>query len=114
MPTPLTDEAAIAATLRRYEMAYESLDVNLIREVYPTLTQEQVERLTRDFAALNSYRLDFSGVKMNITGDTAIVTCTIIRRIAPRVGRTEGGTTPTTIRLRKQAGGWAIESLSGR
>ena len=113
-PTVLSEEAAIAATLRRYETAYESLDVNLVRDVYPTLTQEQVERLTRDFAALNSYRLDFSGVTVSITGDTAVVTCTIIRQIAPRVGRAAGTTTPTTIRLRKQGGTWTIERLSGR
>ncbi len=113
-PAPPTDEAAIAATLRRYEMAYESLDVSLVRDVYPALTQEQVERLTRDFAALNSYRLDFSGVKMSITGDTAVVTCTIIRQIAPRVGRAAGTTTPTTIRLRKQGATWTIERLGAR
>ncbi len=113
-PPVLSEEAAIAATLRRYETAYESLDVNLVRDVYPTLTQEQVERLTRDFAALNSYRLDFSGVKISITGDTAVVACTIIRQIAPRVGRAAGTTTPTTIRLRKQGGTWTIERLGAR
>ena len=113
-PTVQSEEAAIATTLRRYETAYESLDVNLVRDVYPTLTQEQVERLTRDFAALNSYRLDFSGVKISITGDSAVVTCTIIRQIVPRVGRAAGGTTPTTIRLRKQAGTWTIEGLGAR
>ena len=112
--TAPTDEAAIAATLRRYEAAYENLDVNLVRDVYPTLTQEQVERLTRDFAALNSYRLDFSAVKVSITGDTAVVTCTIIRQIAPRVGRAAGTTTPTTMRLRKQGGTWVIERLGAR
>jgi eukaryotic-like serine/threonine-protein kinase len=108
-PTPVpSDTEAVLATLRRYDAAYEALDIAAVQRVYPSLTQ--VDTLRRTFNEVSRYEVDTRASRVDVTGDTATVQATVARRMTRRVGdpRPFSNEASVEIRLRRTGDDWVI------
>jgi serine/threonine protein kinase len=74
-PNP-ADVQAIKETMARFKGAYDSMDINAIRQEWPSLTQTQADAIKTTFVGLTSIRLndDCEGSPA-LSGDTAEWTC---------------------------------------
>jgi hypothetical protein len=72
MAAVAADEAAIEATLRRYEQAYERLDAKAAVAVWWTVDRSA---LSRAFAGLASQTLVFRGCEVVVRASTATASC---------------------------------------
>jgi ketosteroid isomerase-like protein len=105
-PSVAAEEAAIRATLREYAAAYESLDVDAVRRVYPGVN---AGALARSFNGLSAQQVRISGDdKITIDGATAVVTCTVLQSFTPKVGQGRRQNVQSTFRLQKTGGRWVI------
>lgn len=77
------DLAGIRQTVERFERAYEALDADAARTVWPSL---QVERLSRAFSGLKSQAMTFDRCAINLAGAAATVACEAVTRVVPRFG----------------------------
>jgi hypothetical protein len=106
-PSVAAEEAAIRATLRDYAAAYESLNVDAVRKVYPKVNADALARSFREMAA-QQVQIG-NDAQISIEGATAVVRCTVIQGFTPRVGQ---GRRPqpvaATFRLQKTGGRWVI------
>jgi tetratricopeptide (TPR) repeat protein len=100
-----SEDAAIATTLRAYEDAYSSLDVEATRAVFPTVN---AALLAQGFAQMKAQRLQILEAQFVVSGTTATVTCRVRQRFEPKVGRASETTVSTTFFLQKSNGVWSI------
>lgn len=113
-PQAPSDSEAILETLRRYDAAYQSLDVAALLKVYPSLGGAQVDQLRRTFAGMTAYEMDTRVARVNVTGDAATVAARVARRMSPRVGRPVVNEVETEFRLQRAGAGWVIVSVAAR
>jgi serine/threonine protein kinase len=109
-PTPVpqltSEEAAVMATLREYAAAQESLSVDAVRRVYPTIN---AETLARSFRALSSQHVEIvGGAQITIDGTNAIVRCQVRLAFTPKVGQGRTETQTAVFRLQKTGDRWII------
>jgi hypothetical protein len=105
-------QAVIRETLRRYEAAYESLDVGALLRVFPRFAQEA--NLRKSFAGLSKYEMDLRVTRIDVNGDDATAAATISRRMSPRVGAPQNNDDTTEFRLRRSGEEWLIVSATPR
>ena len=109
-----SDSEAILDTLRRYEAAYESLDVAELLKVFPSLGNDQVEQLRRTFAGMAAYEIDSSITRVTVANNGATVLARVARRMTPRVGRAVVSDVTMEFRLQRAGADWVIVSVSAR
>jgi hypothetical protein len=80
----------------------------------PSLTAEQLRRLDRDFSNYRSYGVDVRGERISVDGDTATVTCEIVRSYETKNGVTGKRAVASVFRLRRSGSAWIIERLESR
>lgn len=118
-PLPATQEPTRfdAGEVRRaidaYRDAYQRLDADAARAIWPSVDAGALARAFRDLA---SQRVDFDGCVVSGEADTAQATCTGRTTYVPRVG---GGDAVIAahewrFRLRRGGGGWVIDSADVR
>ena len=108
------DMAAIREVLRHYEEAYRARDISAVARIMPSLTQQQLRALERDFSNFRSYHVDIADERITVDGSAATVTCRVVRSFVSRTGTDGGNTVSSVFHLRKVGGAWAIESLQSR
>ena len=108
------DVAAVRDLLRRYLEAYRARDIGAVAKVMPSLTQQQLSALERDFSNFRSYHVEIADERIAVDGATATVTCLVVRSFVSRTGADGGNKVPTVFHLRKSGGAWVIESLQSR
>jgi len=116
-PPPTAQESpaeAITNTLRRYDAAYESLDVSALLKVFPSLGRDQVDTLRRTFAGVSSYEMDTSVVKIEVNNDSATVLARVARRMNPRVGNPVVNDVENEFQLRRSGNDWVIVGVRAR
>jgi len=99
------EEQRILRLLDEYRAAYEQMDPNAVSRIHPTLSPSQ---LTGTFKQYRSFAMSIANPKISLSGNQAVVTCTITTNIRPRVGDTQSFTRPTTLRLQKTGQSWVI------
>ena len=104
-PSIASEEAAIRVTLREYAAAQESLSVDAVRRVYPTVDGAA---LARSFRELRSQRVEILSDQITIDGTNAIVRCEMRQAFTPRVGQGRTETRPSVFRLQKIGARWVI------
>ena len=109
-----SDSQAILATLRRYDAAYESLDVAAVMKVFPALEPAQVDQLRRTFAGMTAYEMDTRIVDVKVANGAATVLATVARRMTPRVGRSVVNEVETEFRLQRAGADWVIVGVTAR
>lgn len=107
-PAPVVDpRAPVQHTIERYRTAYERLDADAARAVWPTVNRGA---LARAFSSLSAQQLTFDGCTIDVNGATARANCRGRTRVVPRVGGgTETARREWSFWLRQANGGWTIE-----
>jgi hypothetical protein len=101
------DERGIYHVLQQYERAYERLDVNAARAVWPSLNARALERA---FGGLKEQALELSDCRIAMATREATAICGGRATYVPRVGHQTARTEPRqwTFRLRKVDQDWQI------
>jgi serine/threonine-protein kinase len=114
-PTPAqSDTQAVIEVLRRYDAAYEALDIAAVQRVFPALGRAQVDILRRTFEGVTRYEKNTRAGRVDVAGDTATVQATVTSRIAPRVGNSYADESEMELRLRRSGNDWVIVSVTPR
>jgi serine/threonine protein kinase len=111
-PKTFSDADAILDTLRRYQAAYEALEVSAVLQVFPSLDRDQLEQLRRTFTGLTAYSIEIRSPNVGLQGDSATVRALVVRRMIPRVGRPVTNEVETEFRLRRTGGVWVITAVT--
>jgi serine/threonine protein kinase len=108
LKTPPPAEAEINETLERLIDAYESLSIDEVKKVYPSVPGQSLKRA---FEAAKALRMRLTNRKVSESGDTATVECT--ETMTYTIGSTPK-TAPSVqivIQLKKTATGWIIDKM---
>jgi hypothetical protein len=113
VPTRVQEEQNIQRVLQRYALAYEQLDANAAKVVWPTL---DVRALTRAFEGLESQNLRFSGCELSISGAEAKAVCHGTATYVPKIGSKEPRTSRRdwVFKLKKLETDWRIAQSETR
>ena len=111
--TPVRDERlAIRTALNRYESAYNRLDVDAVRTIWPSLDQRA---LTRAFDNLSSQRVALQNCNVEVAGSTARANCSGNAAWTPKVGGGERKSARNwTFDLSELDGSWRIVHVQAR
>lgn len=119
LPTqpPVNPEAAeVFAALHRYEDAYESMDINELKEVWPTLSKAQIDKLKAGFKGAQAVKVQLQQCGPAATnGSTAQVSCTQSMVYTFEGHRQPPQTLAADISLKKGADGkWVVDEVRVR
>jgi hypothetical protein len=108
-PSAPSDEALIRRALSRYQAAYERLDAQSARDVWPGVNEHA---LARAFDELDSQQITFDACDVRPSGGAATATCRGSMRYVAKVGSRDPHVEPRvwTFSLRKLGSDWKIES----
>jgi tetratricopeptide (TPR) repeat protein len=108
-PPVRDDESLIRETLQRYRSAYEELNAQAARDVWPEVDEPALERA---FEALESQRLSFDECSVEVHGTVATAACSGTARYTPRIGSREPRTEARiwNFTLRRAAEAWQIDA----
>lgn len=107
------EQSEIQRTLGQYRNAYQSLDAEAARAVWPSV---DVRALSRAFDTLTSQELAFDTCLYEIAGQAATAQCRGSATYTPKVGSRAAKVEARqwTFHLRKLDEGWKIESAQAR
>jgi len=107
------EQSEIQRTLGRYRSAYQSLDAQAARAVWPSV---DVRALARAFESLTSQELAFEACQFDIAGEAATAECRGSATYTPKVGSRAPKleSRQWTFHLRKVDEGWKIQSAQTR
>jgi hypothetical protein len=106
------DRVAIRATLNRYESAYNRLDVDAVRSIWPSLDQRA---LARAFDNLTAQRVALQNCNVDLSGSTARANCSGNASWTPKVGGGERSAARRwTFDLSEANGAWRITHVQAR
>jgi hypothetical protein len=105
-----SEEAAVRAVLEQYRGAYERLDADAARRIWPGVDER---RLARAFSDLESQTLDFDRCRVDVTSRRGTAHCRGRATYIARVGKREPQTQVRdwTFQLWKAGDSWTIESI---
>ena len=108
-----TEQGEIQRTLGQYRSAYQLLDAEAARAVWPSV---DVRALARAFDSLASQQLAFEACEFDIAGEAATAQCRGSATYTPKVGSRGPRLEPRqwTFHLRKLDEGWKIQSAQTR
>ncbi len=108
-----TEQSEIQRTLGQYRTAYQTLDAEAARAVWPSV---DVRALARAFDSLTSQQLAFETCQFEIAGEAATAQCRGSATYIPKVGSRGPKLEPRqwTFQLRKVDEGWKIQSAQTR
>jgi hypothetical protein len=116
-PPPDPEKEAIRATLDKYEDAYDSMDMQLMKEVWPTLSRSQEKALkdAEKVPGLKAVKVQLRNVRTTRDGDTARVKCDQWM-VYTWVGRRQPPQTNTVEILlsKNQQGTWLVNDVKAR
>ena len=105
----VNDELLINQALQRYRHAYEGLDAQSARAVYPAVNEVA---LARAFGSLSSQSFTFDACDVRLRGGSATATCRGSARYVPKIGSHEPRVEPRvwTFTFAKLGDDWTIEN----
>jgi hypothetical protein len=105
--TTVDDEWLVKQTLQSYRKAYEGLDAQAARAVYPAVDQAA---LAHAFDGLRVQSLAFDACEMQVQGGSATATCHGSARYVPKIGSRYTEPRVWSFTLVKNGGVWKIEN----
>ena len=107
------EQSEIQRALGQYRNAYQRLDAEAARAVWPSV---DVRALSRAFDSLESQQLEFDTCLFEIAGEAATAQCRGSATYTPKVGNRAPKLEPRqwTFHLRKLDEGWKIHSAQAR
>jgi hypothetical protein len=109
-----TAKEPVRAALAAYETAYDTHDVAALRQVFPRLTSDQAQALTRTFGDAISYQVDMRVLDVTVGAATATATCVVTHSFVPKVGSPSRTTQTSTFELAPSGDGWVITRIVPR
>ena len=106
-----SDQDKINETLRAYEKAQSTLDVDLYARIYAGLTPERRRTVTTNWQALKSQEVTLDCQPARIIGTTADVTCFERRVAVPRIGVEQRNDGNRSLHLEKRGDAWVITAM---
>ena len=105
----VNDELLINQALQRYRHAYEGLDAQSARAVYPAVNEVA---LARAFGSLSSQSFTFDACDVRLRGGSATATCRGSARYVPKIGSHEPRVEPRvwSFTFAKLGNDWTIEN----
>jgi hypothetical protein len=115
MPIPpsrvesVDDNVLVKQALQRYRTAYEGLDAQSARSVWPSVNEAA---LARAFEGLASQSLTFEACDVRLRGEAATAVCHGSARYVPKVGSRDARVEPRiwNFTLHKNGSDWTIDS----
>jgi len=110
---PRADDAAIRETLRRYQAAWQALDLAALQRVQ-ALSDDQADRVRATMAGARSYVVEMTveDITVDPSGRTASARCMVRRHFQPRSGFSrEVPPARETLRFEKRGDAWIITNL---
>lgn len=107
-PSP-TAEADLRDTLQRYSVALESLDVNAVRKVHPSIPAESLAKAFRDMRELD-VTIDMIRV-LSLDGAAARVSCRVTQTLTPKAGAKQTTTVTRVMRFKRSTDSWIIDGF---
>jgi hypothetical protein len=104
------EEAIVRAVLAEYARAYERLDIQAAKAVWPSLSSSGIRDLRRAFGALDSQQLRFTSCGVSISGQAASARCQGDASYQPKVGAGRQHRSPArwNFDLSRNDDGWHI------
>jgi ketosteroid isomerase-like protein len=99
------DERAIRDALAKYVAAYQRLDINALRSVWPSAPANL------NLSRIRSYEIELRDPRITIQGNTATVVCTRRVRARMEVGEAQDFSARTEFTLRRSTGAWVIDRV---
>ena len=108
-----TEQSAIQQALGQYRSAYQRLDADAARAVWPSV---DVRALARAFDSLSSQERAFDSCQFDVAAETATAQCRGSATYTPKIGSRGARLEPRqwVFQLRKAADGWKIQSAQTR
>ena len=106
-------------TLEQYVIAFESLDLSQVQQVWPSLDKQHSKAFKNVFASMKGAsskpRLALQCAVPRVTADTASVECMETVTYAVGKGKTkEAGPAKISIELKGQTSHWVVQDMKGR
>ncbi len=96
-------------TLQKYSAALESLDVDAVKKVQPSIPAENLARAFRDMREL---KVAIDAVRvLSVDGPTARVSCRVTQTLTPKAGARQTTAVTRVLRLRRDSDSWVIDSF---
>jgi len=106
---PVAEDMLVRLALQRYRSAYDGLDAQSARAVWPAVNETA---LARAFDGLESQRLTFDACDIHVGAESATATCQGSARYVPKIGSREPRIEPRVwnFTLHKTGSEWTIDS----
>jgi hypothetical protein len=103
------EESAVRQVLQRYRNGYESLSASAVQAVYPGIN---ATALADVFKLYSSLKQDLEIDRVEVEGQTAIVTGSVTTAPVVKTGRAAPKKSKAVFRLRKTGDAWLIQDVS--
>jgi len=102
-------EPGVKDLLQRYSAALESLDVNAVKKVQPTIS---ADNLAKAFKEMRELKVMIDSVKvLSAEGTNARVSCRVTQTLIPKVGSKQTTAVTRVMRLKREAESWVIDGF---
>lgn len=102
-------ETGVRDALQRYAAAFESLDVNAVKKIQPSVPTEALAKAFKDMREL---RVAIDAVRvLSIDGHKARVSCRVTQTLTPKVGSRQTTAVTRVMRLQRTADAWVIDGF---
>jgi hypothetical protein len=102
-------DGPIKDALQQYATAYESLNADQVKKIWPTVDAEGLKRAFREMREL---KISIDSVRvLSIDGATARASARVMQTMTPKAGAKDASTVTRVFRLRKQEAVWVIEGI---
>jgi uncharacterized caspase-like protein len=109
------EEEGIWATLTRYQAAYASMDTDLLKQVWPSLSRGQIRELRSGFDGAKAVIVELRSPQITLGGDSATVTADQWMKWTRAGHQQPPQANSVEIQLKKSAdGSWLVAGVRGR
>jgi uncharacterized caspase-like protein len=113
-PPTNPDKDAVRAALNLYESAYDSMDTDLLKKIWPSLSREQIRELRAGFDGAKAVMVELRSPAITLAGDTATVTADQWMKWTRAGHQQPPQANSVQIQLKKDAGGsWLVDGVRG-
>lgn len=102
-------EPGVRDALQRYSAALESLDVNAVKKVQPSIPTDSLAKAFKDMRELKVAIDEVRVLSSDAT--TARVSCRVTQTLTPRAGSRRTTAVTRVMRLRRDADAWVIDGF---
>ena len=114
-PVSHPEQDAIRDALSRYQESYASMDTDLLKKVWPSLSKSQIKELRAGFDGAKAVMVELRNPAITVSGDNATVLSDQWMKWTRAGHQQPPQVNPVEIRLKKDGDrGWLIDAVVGR